>query len=172
MSSNSPILLGEKVVLFRSVLPLCSDLIERAETYEWRHNEEIRDRYETVVDLNGLEPISKEIYKAIEAYGNIYEYNSHNVSPEIDSLDISKYLDGSHVGPHTDEDIAEDTGEATLLAYLNDDYLYGDLFISKSGIRIKPKVGDIIIMSCHLEHYTQPCEGIKYIGILKINYTK
>lgn len=162
-----------KIVLFKAKVPDCDKIIEIAESTGWVPNgPEIPDRYETQIKIEDLtDTTGSSIYKIIEAYGAMHGYTSHNIGEVVDSLNISKYLEGSYVGNHSDEDILEDTGESTLILYLNDDYDDGSLILTESGIEIKPEAGDVVILPCHYEHYTTPTEnGVKYISLIKIDY--
>lgn len=162
-----------KIVLFKAKVPNCNEVINIAESASWVPNSTyIPDRYETQIDISELQPTTGDtLYKIIQDYATMHGYSSHNINAIINSLDVSKYLEGSYVGNHRDEGILEDTGESTLILYLNDDYEGGSLVLTESGIEIKPEAGDVILLPCHHEHYTTPTKnGIKYVSLIKINY--
>ena len=167
---NCQVLIG-KVVLFKARVPGCKEIVNLAEESEWVPNQKIPDMYETQVKIDDVSGAGKATYDVVNAYADMHGYKHYDVDRVIDSINVSKYLEGGYIGNHTDEGILEDTGESTLILYLNDDYLHGDFVLAESGIKVKPEAGDILIMPCHYEHYTEPNkEGVKYISLRKITY--
>jgi predicted 2-oxoglutarate/Fe(II)-dependent dioxygenase YbiX len=87
---------------------------------------------------------------------------------EPSPISISKYQQGSSMGPHVDwhgETDIEPIMSAVL--YLNDDLVGGELDFPELNVRIKPTAGSIIIFPSVAPYYHQSLEvksGVKYMS--------
>ena len=68
--------------------------------------------------------------------------------------------DGDHFIEHNDYD-GKDIDSFTLIAYLNDDYLGGEL-VFKDGPALKPKAGSLLIFPSSLYHSVNNVTGDRY----------
>jgi predicted 2-oxoglutarate/Fe(II)-dependent dioxygenase YbiX len=68
--------------------------------------------------------------------------------------------DGDCFTEHSDYD-GEDTDSFTLIVYLNDDYMGGEL-VFKDGPTLKPTAGSLIIFPSNLYHSVNIVNGDRY----------
>ena len=87
---------------------------------------------------------------------------------EPSPISISKYQQGSSMGPHVDWHGEEDIDPImSAVLYLNDDLVGGELDFPNLGVRIKPKAGSIVIFPSTAPYYHQSLEvlsGVKYMS--------
>jgi hypothetical protein len=83
------------------------------------------------------------------------------------SFRISKYNEGTSMGPHTDAYDEEDALAYSILVYLNDDYEGGEIFFPNQNILLKPQAGSLIIFpSCepYVHQVKEITKGTRYIS--------
>jgi len=71
------------------------------------------------------------------------------------------------MGPHVDDYGNGDDPNISVVLYLNDDYVGGELFFREQGVKIKPEAGSIVIFPSVEPYYHEslPVEsGIKYMA--------
>lgn len=104
------------------------------------------------------------------AFENNVDRNYLKIS---DSMAINKYKTFSFMGPHQDGN--ENGLKFSAVAYLNEDYEGGELFFPELDIKIKPKMGSLVIFpSTHIHSSLEVKSGTKYIAtmfIMDINNT-
>lgn len=115
---------------------------------------------------------TSEIYKtlsdALFRHGMHYCQSLGLEYVEPSPISISKYQQGSSMGPHVDwygDESVEPIMSAVL--YLNDDLVGGELDFPDLGVTIKPKAGSIIIFPSIAPYYHQSLEvlsGVKYMS--------
>lgn len=64
---------------------------------------------------------------------------------KIKNFAINKYFPGEGMGPHLDSYGPLDKKRFTILIYLNDDYVGGEIEFTNHNIKIKPEEGSVII---------------------------
>lgn len=81
-------------------------------------------------------------------------------------FDINKYNTDVHMGAHVDAyDGASDKSTVSMVIYLNDNYLGGEIEFPDHGISIKPEAGSVIVFSSEgILHDPKPTiSGTKYM---------
>lgn len=115
-----------------------------------------------------IKTIFHTIFDALVRHGRDY-----CLSLGIDPIDpsplvISKYNQGTEMGPHIDwyGDNMSDPVMSSVL-YLNDNYEGGELYFPKFDIKIKPKAGSIIIFPSVDPYFHESLlieSGVKYMS--------
>lgn len=103
-----------------------------------------------------------------------FENNLDSSSLKIsDRIAINKYDTLSFMGPH--QDGTQDGLKFSAVLYLNEDYEGGEIFFPELDIKIKPKMGSLVIFpSTHIHSSLEIKSGTKYIAtmfIMDINNT-
>jgi predicted 2-oxoglutarate/Fe(II)-dependent dioxygenase YbiX len=116
-------------------------------------------------DINNIYKIlSEALHKHGKHYCNTLNLEYIDPSP----ISISKYQEGSYMGPHVDWH-----GETNLkpimsaVLYLNDNFTGGELDFPDLNVRIKPKAGSIVIFPSTAPYYHQSLaveSGVKYMS--------
>lgn len=78
----------------------------------------------------------------------LYYKNHKQISDDIfiyPNFAINKYKSGTIMGPHHDTQDGDKTLRFSLVTYLNDDYIGGELEFPEQKIKIKPKAGSLVI---------------------------
>lgn len=76
------------------------------------------------------------------------------------TLAVKKYRDGGMtLGPHPDSESETDRHEFSITFYPNDDYIGGELAFPKSGIKIKPLSGSVIVYPSRYLHESLSATG-------------
>jgi predicted 2-oxoglutarate/Fe(II)-dependent dioxygenase YbiX len=87
-------------------------------------------------------------------------------------MNFIKYGPGQHFKEHADHGFSY-SATVSLVAYPNDDYVGGELFFPKIGLRVAPKAGDLYVFpSTYLfSHVAEPVkEGTKYSLVTMLDY--
>lgn len=87
-------------------------------------------------------------------------------------MNCIKYGPGQHFKEHADHGFSY-SATVSLVGYLNDDYVGGELTFPKINLKIKPKAGDLYIFpSTYLfSHIAEPVEsGLKYSVVTMLDY--
>jgi predicted 2-oxoglutarate/Fe(II)-dependent dioxygenase YbiX len=88
-------------------------------------------------------------------------------------MNFVKYGKGQHFQEHTDHGYSYNA-TVSLVGYLNDNYLGGEIFFSRQEVKIKPDAGDLLIFPSNFmyPHRAMPVEdGIKYSLVTMLDYT-
>jgi hypothetical protein len=117
--------------------------------------------------INMIHNPYKEILKIwSEKTGNDYlEYVSKNYF-------LRKYHVGGDIGPHIDKNEKNplNTMDWSVLLYLNDDYLGGEIEFPDLDVKIKPTAGSALIFPCTAVHIAKKVEmGEKYYIFMVIH---
>lgn len=107
--------------------------------------------------------LNMAIVGASQDYANRHSINIGTLTP----LSVSKYSTGKSMGPHVDDYGNGDDPNISVVLYLNDDYVGGELFFREQGVKIKPEAGSIVIFPSVEPYYHEslPVEsGIKYMA--------
>jgi len=89
-----------------------------------------------------------------------------------ESINLVKYYPGNHFNLHAD-DGASYKSVVSLVGYLNDDYEGGEISFDMYDIKIKPKVGDLLIFPSNymFMHKALPVtSGVKYSVVTMLDY--
>lgn len=102
-----------------------------------------------------------------ESLGEYYKNNPD--LPELKwiskNYDVRRYDVGRGMGPHMDASGPVTTMDISILVYLNDDYVGGEIYFDDIGLEIKPTAGSILMFRCAGKtlHGVRPItEGLKY----------
>ncbi len=90
-----------------------------------------------------------------------------------ESINLVKYFPGNHFQTHAD-DGASYKSVVSLVGYLNDDYVGGEISFPAHDIIIKPDAGDLVIFPSNymFMHRAMPVEsGIKYSIVTMLDYS-
>jgi predicted 2-oxoglutarate/Fe(II)-dependent dioxygenase YbiX len=100
--------------------------------------------------------------------GNDYARKNNLSIAKPSALSISKYAEGSSMGPHVDDYGTNPRVKPIMSAvlYLNDDYEGGELNFKDQNITIKPEAGSVVIFPSVEPFYHESKEiisGNKYM---------
>jgi len=130
--------------------------------------------------LGPLDDDNKELY-------NIHEMSFQSIFPHVEDYGqywgvVMRYYEvfnfvkyegnGKHFAVHADHGPAYVT-TVSAVAYLNDDYVGGELIFPRFGLTIKPDVGDLVVFPSTFiyEHSSEPIiEGTKYSIVVMTDY--
>lgn len=132
------------------------------------------DLHRTDPGTNELKEIWQNCYDVMNEAVKDYCFN-YNLS-ELEYWEVMnfvKYGKGQHFQEHTDHGYSYNA-TVSLVGYLNDNYLGGEIFFSKQEITIKPDAGDLLIFPSNFmyPHRAMPVEdGIKYSLVTMLDYT-
>lgn len=120
-----------------------------------------------------------EIIKLIdEPFRDVISYywkeNPHLPEPEYISKNypIRKYHTGSSMGKHIDINGHAPSMDISILIYLNDDYVGGELYFNDLDISIKPSAGSVVIFECDKMHQANLVESGNKIYIPMFVHSK
>jgi hypothetical protein len=126
-------------------------------------------------------PEVSEIKEACEAVKSpllecLYDYEvRHGIKMDfMESFNFVKYIPGEHFSAHADHGYSYNCTVSSV-AYLNDDYEGGELVFDILKLKIKPKVGDIILFpSTYIyAHSSIPViSGTKYAVVTMFDYNE
>jgi alkylated DNA repair dioxygenase AlkB len=107
-------------------------------------------------------------YTSLLFVGNDYARKNGLSIAKPSALSISKYAEGSSMGPHVDDYGTNPRVKPIMSAvlYLNDDYEGGELHFKEQGVTIKPEAGSVVIFPSVAPFYHESKEiifGNKYM---------
>ena len=119
-------------------------------------------------DINtNIQLINSTLRNAIINVSNDYaKINSINIG-ELMPLSVSKYSTSKSMGPHVDDYEDGEDPNISVVLYLNDNYIGGELHFPEQNITIKPQAGSIVVFPSVAPYYHEslPVEsGIKYMS--------
>jgi predicted 2-oxoglutarate/Fe(II)-dependent dioxygenase YbiX len=104
---------------------------------------------------------------AILGASNHYaEKNTMDIG-SLSPISISKYSTGKFMGPHVDSYGDDNSPVISVVLYLNDDYVGGELNFKNQNVKIKPEAGSIVIFPSVEPYYHESLpvtNGIKYMS--------
>lgn len=124
----------------------------------------VRDKAEWLLDT-----LTDAMGTCATEYAELFDIDEISLAYAVRSMrhpsattGINKYLPGKEMGPHIDWNEDNVDVEYTIVVYLNDDYVGGELhFVEPElDVKIKPKAGSIVVFpsfmpykhkSCHIE---------------------
>lgn len=116
-----------------------------------------RARYISNSILRSMRQVANEVKKIKNIEGDL------NIS---DQFGINKYKTGAYMGPHADQYDGNMTLKYSMVAYLNDDYVGGELEFPNQNVKIKPEAGSIVIFPSsvpYLHKSNEIISGEKYM---------
>ena len=105
---------------------------------------------------------------ALQDYCNMYSIQMNF----WEKMNFVKYGPGNYFKEHADHGFSY-VSTVSLVGYINDDYIGGEIVFPKLGIQIKPKAGDLYIFpSTYLfSHAAMPVsDGVKYSVVTMTDY--
>lgn len=130
--------------------------------YQKKMSDHINERNSTE-ENNLYWSIFDSIKIASEDYAKIHNLEIGRLAP----LSISKYKAGASMGKHTDSNGNIGPQTISVVCYLNDDYIGGEIRFEDQNITIKPEAGSIVIFPSKppFFHQSMPVvSGWKYIS--------
>jgi len=111
--------------------------------------------------------IQKKLIDAIFYASKDYELSHQELSiGMLCPISISKYSVGAEMGKHTDSYDEDKSKTISVVLYLNDNYVGGEIEFEDQGIFLKPSAGSIIVFPSKAPYYhaSKPVlSGQKYI---------
>ena len=107
--------------------------------------------------------LTNAILGASQDYAITNSIDIGTVSP----ISISKYSTGRFMGPHVDSYGEDHSPVISVVLYLNDEYLGGEINFKEQNVIIKPEAGSIVIFPSVEPYYHESMpvlEGIKYMS--------
>lgn len=112
--------------------------------------------------------MSDPLFTALDATfndysNNIYPFAAKNIKGKEDQMHILKYEKAGFLPEHSDHGISSRT--LSVVMYLNDDYIGGEISFPQVGVTIKPEAGSIIFFPSNFVFTHQISEiknGIRY----------
>jgi Rps23 Pro-64 3,4-dihydroxylase Tpa1-like proline 4-hydroxylase len=91
--------------------------------------------------------ISSQLFGAIDKTFDhytkeLYPFAERNIKSREKTMHLLKYNTAGHLPAHQDQGMSSRV--LSVLVYLNDDYVGGDIEFKHSGVRIKPKAGSLL----------------------------
>lgn len=109
--------------------------------------------------------IDKEFMNCFDEYLSFIDIGNNFI--KSNNYVVTWMQDGDHFIEHNDYD-GKDTDSFTLIAYLNDDYLGGEL-VFKDGPILKPTAGSLIIFPSNLYHSVNTVTGDRYTIMINMD---
>lgn len=181
--------LAPGIVLYKTDPQAAKDLVQKMEDVianDWRQAEVVdtsTEKLEGMVELSARKCFDYPLlegyeYETIEAYRKLYDEVDSWIQPAIDDFQNHYHVERIVKGPYillkynySDKfDWHVDDGQryprtVSVSAYLNDDYLGGEIEFERFGISHKPEPGDIVVFSSSFpySHRVKPVEqGTRY----------
>ena len=102
---------------------------------------------------------------------------AHGITEEpklFPTYPIKKYMAGTFMGAHFDQQEGDERLKVSFVMYLNDDYEGGEIYFPLQNITIKPDAGDLVIFPSNFMfmHRALPVKtGIKYSVVTMLDYS-
>jgi len=114
------------------------------------------------------EQMSNPLFNALDStfnhYSNtLYPFAAKNIKGKEDQMNILKYEKAGFLPEHSDHGISSRT--LSVVMYLNDDYVGGEISFPQVGVTIKPEAGSIIFFPSNFvftHQINEIKEGIRY----------
>lgn len=114
-----------------------------------------------------IQVINSTLRDAIIKVSNDYAEKNQIDIGMLMPLSVSKYSTGKSMGPHVDDYDDGENPNISVVLYLNDNYIGGELQFPDQSIKIKPKAGSVIVFPSTKPYFHEslPVEsGIKYMA--------
>lgn len=133
--------------------------------YIFGYQKKFTNEADTDPDVN-IQKINNSLRDAIVKVSNDYAKKNQMDIGSLMPLSVSKYSTGKSMGPHVDDYGDGKNPNISVVLYLNDNYLGGELSFPQQGIKIKPEAGSIVVFPSTEPYFHEslPIEsGIKYM---------
>lgn len=187
------------MVLYKNIIRLGNEIIDNLETvlsegsnYKWSQamvgNRQRVPDYRDCLDFKFKKSTITGTDKNSEIVKDSWQYLFDNMNIAVqdycsmypmepltfwESINLVKYYPGNHFQTHAD-DGASYKSVVSLVGYLNNDYVGGEIHFPAYDITIKPDAGDLIIFPSNymFMHRAMPVtEGIKYSIVTMLDYS-
>ena len=111
--------------------------------------------------------IINTIESSIKTVSEDYSKKNNFFIGSLAPICISKYIEGAHMGQHTDSYDNDEKPTISVVAYLNDNYSGGEINFPNQNICIKPLAGSIIVFPSKFPYVHESkaiISGKKYIS--------
>ena len=117
-----------------------------------------------------INSLSMAVEMCFDKYMNEKKLEKSKYNIDLFYLPIKRWDPGSSMGPHTDGGYSFPKLSFTLITYLNDDYLGGEIEFPEHNIVLKPKAGSTIMFPSNFVHNVKPIlEGSRYMSTNSVN---
>ncbi len=110
------------------------------------------------------DPLFKSLDDTFQHYSQVlYPYAGRNIKGKEDQMNILKYEKAGHLPEHSDHGISSRT--LSVVMYLNDDYIGGEISFTSVGVTIKPEAGSIIFFPSNFvftHEISEIKDGVRY----------
>lgn len=128
-------------------------------TSDIKENDYYYDEYKKMSD-----PLFDALDSTFNHYSNIiYPFAGKNIKGKEDQMNILKYEKAGFLPEHSDHGISSRT--LSVVMYLNDDYVGGEISFPQVGVTIKPEAGSIVFFPSNFvftHEISEIKEGIRY----------
>lgn len=135
-------------------------------SYEFGHQKFITDKIKEEKNIDLLY-INNTIKNAIEEVSKDYA-NKFNIDlGYLTPISISKYSKSKEMGKHVDSYGDDREPVLSVVVYLNDNYVGGDLYFVDQQVSIKPEAGSIVVFPSVEPYYHESRKiiaGTKYMS--------
>lgn len=114
--------------------------------------------------------LQDSFYRQLFDYVNKFNLSSLNPEMLYPEITVVSYLNQKGYIPHTDAALPYNEKNHTrfisIVAYLNDDYIGGDIYFPELGVSFKPKKGSCLVFPSDnlFKHGVKPVRGYKLIS--------
>lgn len=110
------------------------------------------------------DPLFEALDSTFNHYSNVmYPFAGKNIKGKEDQMNILKYEKAGFLPEHSDHGISSRT--LSVVMYLNDDYVGGEISFPQVGVTIKPEAGSVIFFPSNFvftHQISEVKEGIRY----------
>ena len=161
-------------------LDFCNTVIEESQFRTQRasvigsevKDKKIRDACDVVFSSNDPVRISlgKYFTRQLLNYVELFKFRSLNTSELFPEICVVSYKNQKGYLPHVDAfrpyNERRETRFISIVAYLNDDYVGGDVYFPEIGVSFKPKKGSCLVFPSDdlFLHGVKPVKGFKLIS--------
>lgn len=112
-----------------------------------------------------INSIKESLYMCVKSYCLSKNIKNYEIKKDFA---INKYYLNKEMGPHTDSYKENFDKSFTILVYINDNYIGGEIEFPEQNIKIKPEAGSVLIFPTYspfLHQSHKVIEGKKYFAI-------
>ena len=127
-------------------------------------------RFTDKVDIDNnmdIQAINSALKNAIAQVSSHYAKVNNIDIGSLAPLSVSKYSTGKSMGPHVDDYDDGENPNISVVLYLNDNYIGGELHFPEQGVTIKPEAGSIVVFPSTAPYYHESLpvqSGTKYMS--------
>lgn len=146
----------------------CEELLEALKSHrQWVSLKEYdRDKRETMRSVSVSKCFSTETWEPRTSFEQLQQLVTASSKLKLSGFSqygASRYCIGDFLGAHRDTDSLLDKRLVTFVAYLNEDFVGGELRFPHLGIHYKPIAGDLVVFLSIFIHLVTPVkQGERY----------